>query len=117
MKQSRVVDLVGRDLRRKGKRCADLWRRYCRAGSRVAAHAAFLEAVTFGYVPLEILEELEKLGQSFENAIGVIEGSCRAGMDGAIDRRARLYMCADALSYVIRLVRPQVSGGLLAARA
>jgi hypothetical protein len=115
--QRKVFDLVGRELRSKGKRYAELWRRHCRARSRSAAQAAFNQAVTYGFVPAEILEELETLGHSVENDIGVIEGSCRAGMDGVSGRRSRLYMCADALAYVIRPVRIQASGGMLAARA
>ena len=86
-------------------------------GGNSAAQAAFNQAVTYGFVPAEILEELETLGHSVEYAIGVIEGSCRVGMDGASDRRSRLYMCADALAYVSQLVRIQAIDGLLAARA
>lgn len=114
---SKVFDLVGSELRSKGKRAAALWRKACYAGQREAAKAAFLEAVNYGYVPPEVIAELQGLNLKVAEALKVMEHSCTARLQGATERRARLYMCADAIGYAIEVVRSRLYGRAVTAQA
>jgi hypothetical protein len=112
---ARIVDLVGCALRKRGKQCGKLWREYCRAGAREAAKAAFLEAVACGYVPPEIIVELETVKREIVAAVDLASESVRVDVPGSNDRRARLIMRAQGLGYALELLRARVSCAAVAA--